>query len=205
MDGGWERRSDEEEQHLPRVGPYPAAGLVRRARRIRDVSQRELAKLAGVSPSTVGRIESGDIVPSLSVLQRLLAVVDLHLVVVDAAGAVIKPMRSSDDTRDGAGRQYPSHLDVILDPLPGEWWADAYGLARPPETFYRNRRVRDAMRRRSQWEVRVKQLRFAPEPPDVSRSRERRERQRQLRELYEDPEYRDRGLPAAEVDSDDID
>jgi len=46
----------------------------------------------------------------------------------------------------------------------GEWWADDYGLARPPETFYRDRRLRDAMRARSQWEVRVAKLRNSPEP-----------------------------------------
>ena len=44
-------------------------------------------------------------------------------------------MRDWEDTRDGAERRYPSHLDTILDPEPGEWWADIYGLARPPETF----------------------------------------------------------------------
>ncbi|WP_431909905.1 hypothetical protein [Micromonospora carbonacea] len=40
-----------------------------------------------------------------------------------------------------------------------------YGLARPPETFYRNRSYRDAMRRRSRWEVRVAKLRHVPPPP----------------------------------------
>ncbi|REF96803.1 hypothetical protein DFJ67_2796 [Asanoa ferruginea] len=74
-------------------------------------------------------------------------------------------MVDSDNTLDLADRRFPAHLDVILDPEPGEWWADIYGLARPPETFYRNRRVRDQQRRRSQWEVRVKQFRNAPPPP----------------------------------------
>jgi len=63
-----------------------------------------------------------------------------------------------------AAMRYPSHLDTILDPVAGEWWADDYGLARPPETFYRDRRLRDAMRARSQWEVRVAKLRNSPEP-----------------------------------------
>ncbi|MEU5563954.1 hypothetical protein [Micromonospora musae] len=57
----------------------------------------------------------------------------------------------------------------IVRPEPGEWWADIYGLARPPETFYRNRDVRDAMRRRSQWEVRVAKYRNVPPPPRLIR------------------------------------
>jgi hypothetical protein len=75
-------------------------------------------------------------------------------------------MEDWDDTRDGAERRYPSHLDTILDPEPGEWWADIYGLARPPETFHRSREMRDAQRRRSVWEVRVGQNRGVPPPPD---------------------------------------
>jgi hypothetical protein len=42
--------------------------------------------------------------------------------------------------------------------------ADGLGLARPPETFRRNRTVRDYQRRRSQWDVRVAQFRTAPQP-----------------------------------------
>ena len=68
------------------------------------------------------------------------------------------------DTADGADRRYPAHLDTILDPEFGEWWADSYGLARPPETFRRNRAYRDYQRRQSRWEVRSAQLRFAPPP-----------------------------------------
>ncbi|MFJ8688401.1 hypothetical protein [Micromonospora wenchangensis] len=46
---------------------------------------------------------------------------------------------------------------------------EEHGLARPPETFHRNRAVRDAMRRRSQWEVRVAKYRNVPPPPRVVR------------------------------------
>jgi transcriptional regulator with XRE-family HTH domain len=161
----WDAKAAELEQDLPHLGRYPVPGLLRRARRMADLSQRQFAKAARVAPSTVGKIESGQLVPSLDVFQRLLAAAKLHLVVVDGNGHVVEPMRESEETRDGADRRYPSHLDTILDPRPGEWWADAYGLARPPETFYRNRKRRDEMRARSRWEVRVKQLRNAPEPP----------------------------------------
>ncbi len=102
--------------------------------------------------------------PSLDVLERLLGAAGLYLAVVDQDGHVIVPMYDREDLRDGADKRYPSHLDAILDPKPGEWWADLYGLARPPETYYRDRVVRDAQRRRSVWEVRVKQNRNAPPP-----------------------------------------
>ena len=104
--------------------------------------------------------------PSLRVFQSLIGVAGLFLAVVDSDGHLITPMRDRDDTRDGAERRYPAHLDTIIDPRPGEWWADIYGLARPPETFHRDRGYRDAMRKRSQWEVRVAQHRLDRMPPD---------------------------------------
>jgi len=142
-------------------------GLVRRVRRLADRSQRELAVAARVSQGTISRIEAGTLVPSLEVFTRILGVAGLTLVAIDQAGRIVQPMRDWDDTRDGAERRYPSHLDTILDPEPGEWWADVYGLARPPETFHRDRLLRDLMRRRSQWEVRVAQNRHAPPPLDT--------------------------------------
>jgi transcriptional regulator with XRE-family HTH domain len=165
-DSVWSREADEREAPLPKIGRYPAGGLVRRARRIADLSQRELARRTGLSPSTVARIETGEIAPSLEVMQRILDAAGLSLVVVDRDGHVVQPMRDVADIHDGADRRYPAHLDTILDPRPGEWWADQYGLARPPETFYRDRRRRDALRALSQWEVRVKLYRGAPPPPD---------------------------------------
>jgi transcriptional regulator with XRE-family HTH domain len=146
-------------------GSFPAAGLVRRARRIADFSQRQLAKAAGVSQATISRIEAGTLVPSLATFSRLMRSAGLWLTVADEQGRVVQPMEDWDDTRDGAGRRYPSHLDTILDPEPGEWWADVYGLCRPPETFHRDREWRDVLRRRSQWEVRRK-YRGLPWPPD---------------------------------------
>lgn len=149
--------------------PWPAAGIVRAVRRRADASQRELARFAGVHHTTIGRIEAGTLTPSIDMLRRIIAVAGFRLAVVDEFGRVLTPMRDRDDTRDGANRRYPSHLDTILDPEPGEWWADLYGLARPPETFHRDRRMRDAQRRRSQWEVRVAKYRHDPPPPDPRR------------------------------------
>src|SRR5262245_53302717 len=148
-DSEWARAADAREAALPKLGPYPVAGLLRRARRIAGVSQRELARRVAVSPSTVGRIESGAIVPILPVFARMIAVAGLWLVVVDHEGHIVQPMRDIDDIRNGGGCLYPSHLDTILDPRRGEWWGDQYGLARPPETFHRERERRHAQRERS--------------------------------------------------------
>jgi transcriptional regulator with XRE-family HTH domain len=133
------------------------------------MSQRELARAVGVSTSTIGRIEAESMMPSLPLFLRIVGAAEMTIAVVDAEGHVLQPMLDSDDIVDGAERRYPAHLDVILDPVCGEWWADRYGLLRPPETFRRDRRVRDDQRRRSQWEVRVAKYRNDPEPPDPTR------------------------------------
>ncbi len=142
----------------------PVVGLVRAARRRAGLSQRGLAKAARISPSTVNRIEAGALVPSVALLQRLLAVGDVRLVAVDQDCRQVVAMENRGDATDGAGRRYPSHLDTILDPWLGEWWGDLYGLARPPETFHRDRLDREARRARSRWEVRVAQCRRIPPP-----------------------------------------
>ncbi|MEV4538822.1 helix-turn-helix transcriptional regulator [Asanoa sp. NPDC049518] len=143
----------------------PVSGLLRAARRQADLSQRQLAARSGASHGTVSRIEAGALVPSLAMMEKLLSACGYKFIVVDERRRTLRPMVDSDNTLDGGRRRFPAHLDVILDPLPGEWWADIYGLARPPETFYRDRAKRDRQRRRSVWEVRVKQNRWRPPPP----------------------------------------
>jgi transcriptional regulator with XRE-family HTH domain len=146
------------------IGGYPLAAMVRRVRRTADLSQRELAKYAGVSPAFVAAVETGNRTPSLSAFQHMINAAGYRLVVVDGDGRLVMPLAVWQDTEDGAGRRYPAHLDTILDPVFGEWWADGYGLARPPETFRRNRARRDYERQLSRWQVRVAALRAAPAP-----------------------------------------
>lgn len=55
-----------------------AGNLLRRARAEKDLTQRELASMAGVPQSTVARIESGTQQPSLPLLARILAAVNLE-------------------------------------------------------------------------------------------------------------------------------
>jgi transcriptional regulator with XRE-family HTH domain len=146
------------------LGGHALSTLVRRVRRTADMSQRELAAAAGVSASMIGQLEIGGRAPSLPALQRILAVAGYGLVVVDAEGRLVPPLLVWPEVADLAGRRFPAHLDTIVDPVYGEWWADVYGLTAPPETFRRSRVYRDWQRRRSRWEVRVKQLRNVPPP-----------------------------------------
>jgi transcriptional regulator with XRE-family HTH domain len=128
---------------------FPADQYVRRVRRMVDASQRELADVSGVSERTVARIESRRCAPSLRVLCRLLAAAGFRLAVVDGTGQLVREMQDlPDDPRDCQDRRYPAHLDVIVDPQWGDWWADLLGLARPPETFHRDRTKRDRQRDR---------------------------------------------------------
>jgi transcriptional regulator with XRE-family HTH domain len=204
MTSDWDDKATEMERGQARIGRYPAPGLIRRARRIGDLSQREMARAAKVSQSTVARIESGDLVPSLDVAQRLLLTAGLYLVVVDADGWVVTPMRECEETRDDAGRRYPSHLDTILDPGLGEWWGDSYGLARPPETFFRDRTYRDYQRALSQWQVRANQNRHTPPPrhPDFY-LRHARRLEEASRRAREQPEMSSDEIEVDEWDGDD--
>jgi len=153
-----------------RIGGHPVSGMVRRVRRTADMSQRELADATGLSAALIGAIETGDRTPSLRALQRILGAAGFHLEVVDRGGHVVLPLEVWQDTEDGAGRRYPAHLDTILDPVFGEWWADGFGLTRPPETFRRDRARRDYERQLSKWQVRVAKFRNAPEPrPPLNR------------------------------------
>jgi transcriptional regulator with XRE-family HTH domain len=56
-----------------------AGNLLKAARARADMSQRELAEVAHVAQSTIARIEAGTRQPSLPVLARILAAIDLEL------------------------------------------------------------------------------------------------------------------------------
>jgi transcriptional regulator with XRE-family HTH domain len=97
--------------------PYLEPGLVRRARRAADLSQRDLAARLGVSQSTVARWETGAASPALSIVEQMLALGGLRLGLTDDRGESVAPMRE-DAARDRAGRRFPAHVD----PRAATWW-----------------------------------------------------------------------------------
>lgn len=82
-----------------------------RARRLADLSQRDLAARLGVSPAMVGQAEAGRRRVSIPLLARALEQADLRLLVLDAAGSAVHPI-PDETVRDRAGRRFPSHHDV---------------------------------------------------------------------------------------------
>ena len=68
--------------HHPLPG-LDVPGLIRRARRLADLSQRELAGALDVAPSAVARWETGQADPGVGRFQRLLALAQLELAVTD--------------------------------------------------------------------------------------------------------------------------
>lgn len=99
--------------------PLAVPGLIRRVRRICDLSQADLAAQLGVCQSTVARWETGAIEPSLSMFQRLIALAGWEMEVRDPmAGGTAQPMRP-DSARDRQGRRYPAHLDLVTSGLSG--------------------------------------------------------------------------------------
>lgn len=67
--------------------PGAAARLVRRARRLAGMTQRELAAAAGVPQATVGRIETGATQPRLETVLLLCNAAGRDLELTERAGA----------------------------------------------------------------------------------------------------------------------
>ncbi|MDR2997332.1 MAG: helix-turn-helix domain-containing protein [Microbacterium sp.] len=85
------------------------SGYIRRARRLADLSQRDLGVAAGMLQSQISRFESGQRL-GVDDFSRLLAVAGLRIAIVDEDGAEVFPM-PADVLRDRAGRRRPAHLD----------------------------------------------------------------------------------------------
>lgn len=123
------------------VGRY-----VVRARRLADLSQRDLAGSLGVSPATVGRVESGAARGDVALLARALQRGGLRLVVVDADGREVGPV-APDVVRDNADRRFPAHLDVAPpDMVPRARWAFPRYDRLPAKGWYHQRPTRDRLR-----------------------------------------------------------
>lgn len=102
------------------LGPFDGEvpGLVRRIRRILDVSQRGLAAILGISQSQVARWETRRTSPRADVLAELLRLAKLRVSLHDEeTGEAVEPMRD-DGARDRARRRFPAHVDLEVT----GWW-----------------------------------------------------------------------------------
>ncbi|WP_374457221.1 helix-turn-helix domain-containing protein [Nocardioides sp.] len=102
------------------MGPFDGEipGLVRRIRRILDVSQRGLAGLLGISQSQVARWETRRTSPRTAVLVEMLRLAKVRIGLHhEESGKLVEPMRD-DGARDRALRRYPAHVDLEV----AGWW-----------------------------------------------------------------------------------
>jgi transcriptional regulator with XRE-family HTH domain len=118
-------------------------GILRRVRRIANLSQRELAAVAGISPTTVAHIETRRHIPSLRVFETLVDVAGCALVVIDRSGAPLTP--HDEGVRDRAGRHYPAYAELrAVGPRGEGWWGQRTVMPwvrpMPAHTFDRYRR-----------------------------------------------------------------
>ena len=107
------------ERDVWEMGPFDGGipGMVRRIRRILDVSQRGLASLLGVSQSVVARWETGRTSPRASVVEDLLRRAGLEVRLRDRHGEPVVPMRA-DGARTHGGSRFPAHTDLRA----SGWW-----------------------------------------------------------------------------------
>jgi HTH-type transcriptional regulator/antitoxin HipB len=130
------------------IGGVDLPGLVRRIRRLADLSQRELAERVDVSKSAIAAAESGRAGLDVRVLVRAAALARLRLALVDQEGVEV-PGMSGETVRDMGNRHFPAHLDTRH----GDegWWHDEdshHVRPRPWYTFDRRRDSRDTRRER---------------------------------------------------------
>jgi transcriptional regulator with XRE-family HTH domain len=94
---------------------------VRAARRMRRLSQRELAEYAGVPRSTVDRIESGTSDPRVGTLANLLAAigVELHACI---GGQPLHLDQKREELVDVRGRHLPPHWEIKPVTWLDGWW-----------------------------------------------------------------------------------
>lgn len=119
--------------------------LVARARRLTDLSQRDLASRVGVSHTTIARLESGAGLPSLPLLHAILTMAGLHLRIIDENEKMVRPIPST-TVRDNGGRRFPAHLDVAAPDEVPSWVVESPRYDRPrPPAWHHRRAERDRL------------------------------------------------------------
>ena len=142
----------------PDPGDIRAGSLLRRARRMARLSQRDLAERAGVPCTTLARIESGETKdPRVRTLAALLAAADCRLAVIALEDDRELPADLPwEDESDHGGRHFPAHLDLwpVRRFHESRWWGDWWGW------HSKDRRARDD---------RIPRLTFARRPRGAGR------------------------------------
>ena len=116
-----------------------AAGCLRVLRASRDVSQRDLARSAGVSKSVLARIESQSAPEAVKGWLRNLDALGLCVPVAlqRETDTLVRPPAQ----RDAAGRLFPAHAVAQRPLMAPSWWYVRHGgwlpSTEPPEWFWR--------------------------------------------------------------------
>lgn len=93
------------------------AGLVRRARRARGMTQDQLAERVGVLRPNVVRLESGRTLPTLVLLLRVALVLEVELrALVPDVASIVAPRVVTDGPRSRTSPYFA--LGLVLDPIP---------------------------------------------------------------------------------------
>src|SRR5690348_13995879 len=158
---------------------FDLSPLLRRIRRICDLSQRELAARVGTSSAAIAHAEAGTRDLPSRVLARAAEAAGLRVALLDASGCEVGGMADG-AVRDRGWRRFPAHLDTRY--VDEGWWHDAHHWCRPQSwyTFDLDRDRRDGRRR----ETGTPDDHQAPQPGDSPEER-RAARQRAAREARE--------------------
>ena len=163
--------------------PFDLPGMLRRIRRLADLSQRELARAIDTSKSAVAAAETGHSGLDARLLARAAELAGLRVALLDAAGDEVAGM-SGDAVRDMGGRRFPAHLDTRY----GDegWWhgPERYSRRQPWYTFDRLRDSRDYWRSRTGTpdDHQLPEPGDSPEERHEARRRARRQREQERRE-----------------------
>jgi transcriptional regulator with XRE-family HTH domain len=133
---------------------FPVDRYLRAARRNADVSQRELARRAGLPHQIAAKVEHSPALARVCDVATLLEAVGLHLVVLDDDGREFAPEpEQRNRLKDRGARRFPAHLDVRA--AREGWWGDGWPMffgKVPDYTFDRSRGLRDWRRRQREEE-----------------------------------------------------
>jgi ADP-ribose pyrophosphatase YjhB (NUDIX family)/transcriptional regulator with XRE-family HTH domain len=118
---------------MPTEPPAFLALVLRRARSVAGLSQRDLARHSGLPLGTIAAVEAGRRDIAVTRLDALLRVCGWELRVVDGLGLPVDWLLD-DPRRDRGARRYPAHVSLRSAEEIGSWWADRLGWwwGRPP-------------------------------------------------------------------------